>query len=75
MSDGGRAWLTKREALDRGEGEAAAVNGEAKERTSEENASGSVDMAVEPMERVKARLTELSERLTGNTTVSKPGAR
>ena len=31
-------------------------------------------MAVEPMERVKARLTELSERLTGNTTVSKPGA-
>jgi hypothetical protein len=47
----------------------------AKERTSEENASGSVDMAVEPMERVKARLTELSERLTGSTTVSKPGAR
>jgi hypothetical protein len=32
-------------------------------------------MAVEPMERVKARLTELSERLTGSTTVSKPGAR
>jgi hypothetical protein len=47
----------------------------AKERTSEENASGSVDMAVEPMERVKARLTELSERLTGSTTVSKPGAK
>ena len=47
----------------------------AKERTSEENASGSLDMAVEPMELVKARLTELSERLTGSTTVSKPGAR
>ena len=47
----------------------------AKERTSEENASGSVDMAVEPMERVKARLTELSERLAGSATASKPGAR
>ena len=47
----------------------------AKEQTSEDNASSSVDTAAEPMERVKARLTELSERLTGSTTVSKPGAR
>src|SRR5512132_3507676 len=47
----------------------------AKERTSEDNASSSVDTAAEPMERVKARLTELSERLTGSGTVSKPGAR
>ena len=47
----------------------------AKERTSEDNASSSVDTAAEPMERVKARLTELSERLTGSAAVSKPGAR
>ena len=47
----------------------------AKERISEDNTSSSVDTAIEPMERVKARLTELSERLTGSTTVSKPGAR
>ena len=70
MSDGGRPWLTKREALDRG-GERLLLRAE----RHEENVSGPVDMAVEPMGRGKARLTELSERLTGNTTVSKPGAR
>jgi beta-phosphoglucomutase-like phosphatase (HAD superfamily) len=47
----------------------------AKERTSEDNASSSVDTAAEPIERVKARLTELNERLTGSATVSKPSAR
>ena len=47
----------------------------AKERTSEDNTSSSVDTATEPMERVKARLTELSERLAGSATASKPGAR
>ncbi len=47
----------------------------AKERISEENTSSSVDAAIEPMERVKARLTELSERLAGSATASKPGAR
>ncbi|MGB6440224.1 MAG: hypothetical protein WBE89_13025, partial [Methyloceanibacter sp.] len=47
----------------------------AKERTSEDNASSSVDTAAEPMDRVKARLTELSERLTGSAAVSKPSAR
>ena len=47
----------------------------AKERTSEDNTSSSVDTVIEPMERVKARLTELSERLAGSATASKPGAR
>jgi len=41
----------------------------AKERTSEYDASSSVDTAAEPIERVKARLTELRERLTGSAAV------
>ena len=47
----------------------------AKERTGE--ATSSVDTAAEPIELVRARLTELNERMTetGWTTVSKTGAR
>jgi hypothetical protein len=47
----------------------------AKERISEDDTSSSVDTVIEPMERVKARLTELSERFAGSATASKPGAR
>ena len=48
----------------------------AKERTGEDKLASSVDTAAEPIERVKARLTELSGRLTeaGSATVSKRGA-
>ena len=47
----------------------------AKERTGE--ATSSADTAAEPIELVRARLTELNERMTetGWTTVSKTGAR
>ena len=47
----------------------------AKERTGE--TTGSVDTTAEPIELVRARLTELNERMTetGWTTVSKTGAR
>ena len=47
----------------------------AKERTGE--TTGSVDTAAEPIELVRARLTELNERMTetGWTTVSTTGAR
>ena len=47
----------------------------AKERTGE--ATSSVDTAAEPIELIRARLTELSERLTetGEATVLKTGAR
>jgi hypothetical protein len=47
-----------------------------KERT-EDKVTGSVDAVAEPMELVKARLTELSERLTeaGSATSSKRSAR
>jgi hypothetical protein len=45
----------------------------AKERTGEDEVTSSDDTGAEPMERVRARLTELSERLTGtgSATVSK----
>ena len=49
----------------------------AKDRRDEDKVNSSVDTAAESLELVKARLTELSERLTetGSATVSKTGAR
>ena len=49
----------------------------AKERTGDDKVIGSVDTTAEPIELIRARLTELSERLTetGEATVLKTGAR
>ena len=49
----------------------------AKEPTGEDEVTTRVDPTAEPMERVKARLTELSERLTEGRSakVSTPGAK